>query len=323
VFPHVSPLLLATPAASGPTASPHRYWRVVFGSNSDGNLESAGVVAFAEMEMRETTGGADVTGSGTASASSSFTGFSAAGAFANDGTTTEWASSGAVAAGHQWIKYDFGAGVTKAIVEIGIQPRVAAFYTQGPGQFKIQSSDDDSTWADEWWVVYPGGSNGHGYVDGSFKSFTKPVVDQSPSANRHLYWRISITGSNGGSFVGARNIEMRVVSGSIDETEGGTATSRSNFSGLPPSQAFDGCFGDAAQTEWASNNVGFPEWIQYQFPRAVEITELKYQCRGIGNGQAPSGFDFQYSDNGSSWTTAKSVSSLTWTGAEIKTWTVP
>lgn len=309
---------------AGPTATPHRYWRIYIGTNSGDGSSSGQVVSAAEIELRESVGGADVTGSGTASSDSNFSGFTAAGAFANDGVTTEWAS--AASAYPHWIAYDFGSGVTKAIVEVAIQSR-NGLGPQGPAQFKVQSSDDGSTWADEWWVVYPGGSNGHGYTNGAFVSFTKPLVDQSPSASRHRYFRCSITGSTGGSYVGARFIELRTVSGSVDETEGGTATSRSNFSGLPPSNAFDGMKGDVnLATEWASNNVGFPEWIQYDFGSGNDkmINEVIFMARaGLEASQAPTGIDFQVSDNGSSWTTVKSVSSLSWTTNTPKTWAIP
>lgn len=311
------------PVVTGPTASPHRYWRIWIGTNSD---NAGGLVTGAsEIELRESVGGADATGSGTASSDSDFAGFSAAGAFANDTETTGWAS--ASSAYPHWIAYDFGSGVTKAIVEVGIYARTAVGGIQGPGAFKIQSSDDGTTWADEWWVAYPGGSNGHSY-GASFKSFTKPTVDQSPSASRHRYWRLSITGSNGGSYVGANDISMRTVSGSVDETEGGTATSRSNFSGLTPSQAFETTTGSITATalDWASNNVGFPEWIQYDFGSGGDklITEMTYRARvGLESSQAPTGIDFQYSDDGSSFTTIKSVSSLTWSAGVPQTWTLP
>lgn len=306
--------------ATGPTASPHRYWRIWITMNS-ANSTSSFVTSVAEMEMREAVGGADVTGSGTASADSTFAGFSAAGAFANDGTTTEWASGAGVYP--HWLAYDFGSGNAKAIIEINILGR-SGLQTQAPGEFKIQSSDDGTTWADEWWVVYPGGSDGHNFAAGAV-TFTKPVLAQDVSANRHLYWRLSMTGSNGGSFVGAREIIMRVVPGSCDETADGTATSRSNFAGLPPANAFNSTeiTDTNSASEWASNNVGFPEWIQYQFARAVAITEIQMKARaGLESSQAPTGIDFQYSDDGSSWTTVKSVSSLSWTSTP-KTWTIP
>lgn len=311
----INPYTYAT--ASGPSASPHRYWRVLMDEDSSGNLMTA-LAAFAEMEMREAVGGSDATGSGTASASSTFSGFTAAGAFANDGTTTEFATNSPGLPG--WLKYDFGSGVTKAILEVAIQPRNAPNVNQAPGPFKIQSSDDNfTTYNDEWWVGYPGGANGHGYAGSTLKVFTKPTLDQSPSASRHRYWRISITGSNGGSYVGAGEVQFRTVAGGVNECVNGTGTSRSNFAGLPPANAFD----RNTSTEWASNNVGFPEWLEYDLGSGISasITEIAYLPRNLTpTTQSPTGFDVQYSDDNSSWTTLWSVSGIT--GWAANTWKV-
>jgi hypothetical protein len=313
---------------SGPTSGPHRYWRLVVGRASGGstNLASDKTIGAAEIELRETVGGPDVTGSGTATASSETVGHELSKAFANDGDTTNYVSSASTLP--CTIQYDFGAGVTKSIVEVAIMPTTtggnSVSYT--PGAFKVQSSDDGATWNDEWWVVYPGGANGWNYTAGAFVSFTRPLVDQSPAANRHLYFRLSITGSNGGNpfYVGAREIILKTVSGSIDETILGTPTSRSAFSGLPVAQAFDAMNLFDNLTEWASNNVGFPEWIQYQFAQPTMIAEVTYHARsGNETTQSPTGIDFQVSDNGSSWTTVKSVTPASWGANPIQTWTIP
>lgn len=308
-------------APSGPTATAHRYWRIYVGSDSSGGIGA--LTAIAEMEMRESVGGSDATGSGTASASSTFSGFSAGGAFANDANTTEWASNNIGLPA--WLAYDFGSGVTKAIVEVGITSRLGGNVGQGPGAFKIQSSDDNwTTYNEEWWVAYPGGSNGHGYSGaGAMKTFTKPVTDQSPSASRHRYWQISITGANGGAFVGADEVEFRTIANGQSECFNGTASSQSNFGGLPPSQAFDRVTGQ----DWASNNVGFPEYLRYDLGSGVSasITEISILPRSTAAGsQSPTGFDVQYSDDGSSFSTLWSVSGITgWTAGVWKTFTKP
>lgn len=309
-------------AATTPIASPHRYWRIYIGSNSDPSNKNN--ISLAEIEMRESVGGADVTGSGTATADSQFSGsFTPSMAFANDGNTTTWVST--VTTHPHWIAYDFGVGITKAIVEVAIMPR-SSFTNQGPGAFKIQSSDDGTTWTDEWWVAYPGGTNGHGYADTVFKSFTKPVVEQAPTANRHRYWRLGITGSNGTGFVAAENVEFHVLVGGNDETEGGTASSTSNFAGLPPANAFDG-MSPGNTSVWANNNVGFPENLIYDFGAANPkmIGEIAYYPRtGFESTQSPTGFTIDYSDNGSAWTTMRTVTGITgWVGGTPKVYSVP
>jgi hypothetical protein len=152
-LPFPSPMFIQASVQAAPTATAHRYWRVYIGSNSDPTNPNN--ISLAEIELRESVGGSDATGSGTATGDSQFSGsFTPSMAFANDGNTTSWAST--VTTHPHWIAYDFGSGVTKAIVEVAVMPR-STFSNQAPGAFKIQSSDDNwTTINDEWWVSYPG-----------------------------------------------------------------------------------------------------------------------------------------------------------------------
>lgn len=309
-----------TATTSGPTSSAYRYWRVVFGPDNSGNPGGQTVIALAEMEMRTAVGGSDVCSGGTAfDDGHTVGGFSAAGAFANDGDTSQWASSGIAPF---YLGYDFGAGNDKAIVEIAIMPRTGFTGGQAPGQFKVQASSNNTDWIDQWWVTR---GSIISYTNNTFTVFTKPTVDQSPSANRKRYFRMSCTGSNGAGYVGAGAILLKTLTNGTDDAKFGTPTSNSNFAGLPPANAFDGMNGTSNSTEWASNNVGFPEWIQYDWGNnPVNVSEVTWLCRaGLGGSQSPTGIDFQTSSNGSTWTTVKSVSGLSWTANETKVWTIP
>lgn len=123
---------------SGTSPGAHRYWRInIYGTSP------AFAWSMAEIEMRESQGGSDVTGSGTASASSSYDGTTLPANVVDNDTGTLWATATTDPA---WWKYDFGNGVTKTIVEVVITPRQTGLYTQTPNYFAIQYSDDDSAW---------------------------------------------------------------------------------------------------------------------------------------------------------------------------------
>ena len=117
----------------------HRYWRLLAEHNELGSN-----YGFGEIEMRESIGGADVTGSGTASDSSHLdAGSTAANCFDNN-LTNKWISNGKTYP--QWVKYDFGSGSEKDIAQIQVQPRPDTYYRETPNHFYFQYSDDDSAW---------------------------------------------------------------------------------------------------------------------------------------------------------------------------------
>jgi hypothetical protein len=120
-----------------PSAVASRYWRVRC------NLTYAGLssMSCAEMELRESSGGSDATGSGTASASTTAAGTAAVNAFDND-TSTIWSGNSDVAAS-SWLRYDFGSGVTKSIVQVSFTARNdATLFNQAPASGWVESSTD-------------------------------------------------------------------------------------------------------------------------------------------------------------------------------------
>lgn len=139
----------------------HRYWRFNVTDATHGTH-----VDVREIQMRILLGGADVTGSGTASASAEAGGFEASKAFDNSTLTTWYFNRGSNPL-PQWIKYDFGAGNDKAIIEYTLQPWST---TEMIKSWQFQSSDNDSdwttehsvtdaSWSDENPVVYTFGSD--------------------------------------------------------------------------------------------------------------------------------------------------------------------
>lgn len=118
----------------------HRYWRLSI-------IGAEGVYCgFAEIELRDSFGGADRSGSGTATASAEETGHVAANAVDNN-TSTVWSTYPAHSP--QWWAYDFGSGSAYDIVELYIVPRQDGFPREAPSSFDWQWSDDGIAWTNQ------------------------------------------------------------------------------------------------------------------------------------------------------------------------------
>jgi len=138
-----------------------RYWRVVT------NYTTQNAAIIAEIQLRETAGGADATGSGTAGESGHSTTDVAANAVDNNAATHWWSDANLLTTTVYW-SYDFGSG--KDIVEIVIQAHSgSAGYT--PRAFHIQGSDDNSTWTTVW-----GERSMATWTAGESRTFTRPAA---------------------------------------------------------------------------------------------------------------------------------------------------
>lgn len=115
----------------------HRYWRVYF---------TAGVSAYttvSEVQLRGDFAGADLTGSGTASADSTYTGaYPASNAF-DDSNSTQWTSA---ATYPHWLQYDFGSGNDVAITEYTLRAKTE-HVDDRPTAWRLEYSDNGTTWS--------------------------------------------------------------------------------------------------------------------------------------------------------------------------------
>lgn len=120
----------------------HRFWRVLILTGGNGSF-----YAIAELEMATAANGANVCTGGTPVKSGERVGFEATKAFDGikgvSGSTNCWSVAQAA---NQYLGYDFGVGVTKDIREIRMWSRGDSFYTQMLQDFRVQYSDDGSTW---------------------------------------------------------------------------------------------------------------------------------------------------------------------------------
>lgn len=134
----------------------------------------------------------------------------------------------------------------------------------------------------------------------------------------HRYWRINATATlYGDGYAAIAAIEFRSSIGGSNIITGGTASADSFFTSDPtyaPSKAVDG----NNSTYWMSNATVPSAWWAYDFGVgvAVDVVEVKITSRPDGFSQrAPSAGSVQYSDSGSTWTTAFSYSGLSYGSA--------
>ncbi len=263
--------------------SGHRYWQIFIEQNSGNSRTNVN-----QIEMRGEVGGPDLTGSGTASASSEHTGV-ADDAF-NDITTNGSIFQLATGA-NEFITYDFGSGVD--IVEI--LWRTDGNITKAPAIWKMRYSDDGVTFTDAWDIRLDGDplTPWTAYTDFVFQ----PRV---PPAQKSV-WRLLITeGFTSDTRTSVRELTFRETPGGPDvEVASGSFASDANANAV---NAFDG----NTSTTWLVSVVpqsGVPElWIANDMGQVRDITEFTWRT-GNNTDQAFAEVEVQYNDGAGGWIT--------------------
>lgn len=153
-------------------------------------------------------------------------------------------------------------------------------------------------------------------------AFTKEQF-MAAGGGAHRYWRMLISAGGGSpSYPGFSEIELRSSAGGADLTGSGTAAASATESGRTPAMAVD----DNATTFWATYPAQPPVWWSYDFGVGVAhaIVELHITPRNDAYyNDGPTTFSWQYSDDGSNWTTQATVAGLVWSSTFPKTIPVP
>lgn len=289
----------------GDARVPHRYWRLYI------NSTSSTYVSASEIELRTAPGGADVTGSGTASDSTHYNTSSTGTQAFDNNTATIWAS---LAGMPQWVQYDFGAGNEKDIQQFTF--RTTTYPAEGPQNFALQYSDDGSTWFNLYTV-----DSQPTWSSGETRVFTVP-------SEKPRYWRIKITANASGGYytvTQAAEIELREAAGGADKT-GVTGTyleSGHYTSGSTGDKAFDN---DAA-TYWTSDifpGDGSGVYIGWDFGagNGYDIVEFAIKNRDVAPTAAPRDFTVESSFDGAAWTTKGIYRGQTFNASEQKVFTL-
>ncbi|UTC28368.1 putative tail protein [Brevundimonas phage vB_BpoS-Gurke] len=130
-----------------------------------------------------------------------------------------------------------------------------------------------------------------------------------PSNGSHAHWRLLIDQTDGdANQVGIQDIWFRQTKTGPQLATGGTPSASSSTSGQGPEGAFDGVTGGAWFSA-AGNPVG--QWIAYAFPAPVEVRYLDLKGSQDYPTRSPRAFKVQWSDDGSTWTTAWTVTGQT------------
>lgn len=113
--------------------------------------------ACVECELRTTTGGADISGSGTPSAlkDSGGSGGIAAAWDNNTGTFQYQAFGASSRKANQWIGYDLGAGNEAKVGQVSYRCRESGAEDQAPQRHAVQGSDDGTSWSTLWTGAFP------------------------------------------------------------------------------------------------------------------------------------------------------------------------
>jgi hypothetical protein len=134
---------------------PHKYWRVyVTAANSYGTMRE---IEFLEAGVRLSTSGATI----TASSTYSYSGIAPGYAFDNTFDSNRWTPANS--APPAWIAIEYPSAVDFDAVRITI-----SVASQAPTAFTIQSSDDGTTWTDEWSVA-----GESGWVDNETRTYPR------------------------------------------------------------------------------------------------------------------------------------------------------
>lgn len=290
----------------------HRYWRIIF-LEYYSNINGSGL---AEVELRDTVGGSDLTGSGTPTASTSYPGTSP-GNLVDNNNATHWADAFGLNVGSWW-KYDFGAGNSYDIKQVLMRARNDSYYGCAPARSLIQSSDDNTNWTNEALIT------GLTWTQGSTNTVTLSdyPIPEVTGYGSYRYYRIYVISVALISYVTMNKIKLLDVPGGTDLIGGGTPSADSEAGSNTADKAIDA----NDNTFWQSNSNPPPHWWKYDFGAPTEIQQVYIKAINRDDYYtAGEEFYFQGSNDNSTWDNLL-WSYLTyddpWIGWGVKTFTI-
>lgn len=295
-------------AGSGGGGSAHRYWRLDITA-----AQTSGYTRVGEIELRTTSGGANlpISVGGSATASNQYTPVSRAFDGSIAANTNDWIAAGA----SSWAVWDFGAGNAQVATEFTLRNTDTgngAEQQQHARNYTVSYSDDGSAW------TLCGIKFGH--PSGASASSALSLSSSAITAG-YRYYRLYITANSGGAaYTALSNLEL-IDATDLDITTGisGNASASSNYPGEIPAHAFDD-----ATSPWVTNDgLAIPSWIKIDLKQLGVVASFAITSQSGSPERAPANFELQGSNDNSSWTTVKSVSGQTgWASLERRVFTV-
>lgn len=266
---------------------------------------------------------ANLVGSGTASAKSTYSSYAPANAFDGDKTSTFWWSNDG---NGQWLQYDFG------------QPQAIAKYTitnanhlnDSPKQWVLKASNDGTTWEVK-----------HVVRDENWTELWSSKTYEFDNAKAYRYWRFDEIYSQGGSSSWCRWAEvemfallaprfliqdgdailtfsMGVGKPLVQPLTGPSAkavASEEHSSDFAAWKAFDGIVASTFTNAWETKTQK-SGWISYEFDTPVVIGAYSMQSVSHSEGPArmPRDFTFDaYDELEDAWVTLDQQVGVSWT----------
>jgi len=280
----------------------HAYWRVFCTDNWG---DATGII-IAEVEFLDSVGAVITATGGTAIGSDDVGGNEFSKAF--DGTATAWFANSAPT--NQWVGYQFSSNVAATGVRLTMATSGTNFLTRMPKNCKLEYSDDGSSWT----TVYS-------FVNMSLSGSVQTTPETPPASGYHKLWRVFCVDNNGGTtLIVLDEIEFRATAGGADQiaamtSNNGTASQRVDGSSIATVgnegwRAFNDITDSA--NDWAANGTT-NQWIGVIVSTAIKVEEVLLKCGNTTNdrNRAPKNMRIEYSDDGTTWTTQKTLAAQT------------
>lgn len=291
--------MMALPASFGvyPGSDPvYTYFRLNYSAAQSGT----GIGTY-EFQLYNSANVNILTG-GTASASSTLAGTTAANAFDGSDSTRHQNATGV-------LPFTLQYQTTVADTPYRLEMHITNAKT-----WTMEVSNDGSSWT----VL-------HNFVD---QELVNTVTAQNFSWGLPglEMWRLNISAvQGGGTLCQIREMALSIGVGGAQLLAGGTASASSWNGANPPANAFDG-----AASIWANDTTSDPAsggtQLFYILPYGTRISPdtLTITCQTSGQLFAPSSFTLEKTfDGGATWTVAGTYSFSAWTSGLTKTFTVP
>jgi len=226
---------------------------------------------------------------------------------------TFWAAN--TAGPGSWLAGNFGSNTE--LHGVILTARNDAYSYQAPKKFKVQYSDDTSTWYDYWespeQSAWDAGE-------------TRVFWVEAPPQN---VWRLrftSTTSQGGDPFVAFNEVSFRTSPGGSNAATGGfpLTSLNLNIDAYKAEYAVDGDVTATGDQCWVSGSNAPEVWFAYYFPSAINIVEYAIWPRPSFWGQSPTQWVLEKStDGGATWTTMDTQTGQSFSSGVANIYTVP